>query len=99
MELLTDLHLELDMSFVLWCQGEDPSGRLSPETQIELNQELIAESRDLLQPSVLYDFFVLQQIEDKKVLIDDGAIFHGRLLADRFGLARHPGAVWRARPG
>jgi len=93
MELLTDLHLELDMSFVLWCQGEDPSGQLSPETQIEFNHELLAQSLDLLQPAILYDFFVVHEVRDQTVTIHQGHTFHGRLLADRFGLAKEVALV------
>jgi cobalamin-dependent methionine synthase I len=85
--LVRHLDLELDMTLVLWCQGEDPSGQLSKERQIHLNRELLAESRSLLNPSILYDFFPLHQIREQAVILDGGAIFHGHLLADRFGLA------------
>jgi hypothetical protein len=88
MELLTDLDLDLEMPFVLWCQGEDPSGQVSPEAQIDLNRELLSESRDLFTPSVLYDSFVLREMQSQKVVIGDGAVLRGRLLADRFGLAQ-----------
>jgi hypothetical protein len=93
MKLLTDLQLELDMSFVLWCQGEDPSGQLSPETQIEFNRDLLTQSRNLLQPSILYDFLVVHEVRDQTVTIHEGHMFHGRLLADRFGLAQEVALV------
>jgi cobalamin-dependent methionine synthase I len=87
-ELLTDLHLDLDMDSVLWCQGEDPSGQVSPERQIELNHELLLESRDLLDTSILYDLFPLRHVGEQEIIFDEGANFRGRLLADRFGLAQ-----------
>jgi hypothetical protein len=85
--LVRDLDLELDMTFVLWCQGEDPSGRLSDRQQVDLNRELLAVSRSLLKPSILYDLFPLREVQEQAVVLDGGAVFHGRLLADRFGLA------------
>jgi hypothetical protein len=84
--LLRHLDLELDMSSVLWCQGEDPSGQVSRERQIDLNRELLAESRSLLNASILYDLFPLCEIQEQAVVLDGGAVFKGRLLAERFGL-------------
>lgn len=88
MKVLRDLDLELDMSFVLWCQGEDPSGQLSPERQVDLNRELLRESRRLLEPSILYDLFALREVQEQAVILQGGATFHGHLLADRFVLAQ-----------
>jgi cobalamin-dependent methionine synthase I len=88
MKVLGELDLELDMSSVLWCQGEDPSGQISQEQQANLNRELLVESRRLLQPTIGYDLFPLREVRDQEVVIDEGATFHGHLLADRFGLAQ-----------
>jgi len=88
MKVLRDLDLELDMSSVLWCQGEDPSGQLSPEQQANLNRELLRESRRLLEPSILYDLFALREVQQQAVILKGGATFHGHLLADRFVLAQ-----------
>jgi cobalamin-dependent methionine synthase I len=85
--LVRDLDLQLDMAFVLWCQGEDPSGRVSEQQQIDLNRELVLESRPLLKPSILYDIFPLAEVRDQTVVLQGGASFRGHLLADRFGLA------------
>jgi hypothetical protein len=85
--LVTDLDLELDMALVLWCQGEDPSGRVSEQEQIDLNRELLLESRQLLKPSILYQTFPLAEVRDQTVVLNGGARFRGHLLADRFGLA------------
>lgn len=87
MRLVRDLDLELDMDFVLWCQGEDPSGQLSEQQQIDLNRELLLESRPLLNPSILCHIFPLAEVRDQTVVLQGGASFRGRLLADRFGLA------------
>ncbi len=87
MKLLTNLDLDLDMSSVVWCQGQDPSGQLSAETQIELNQVLLMESRELLEASILYDLFAVREVRDQEVIIGHGATFQGCLLADRFGTA------------
>jgi hypothetical protein len=85
--LVRDLDLQLDMAFVLWCQGEDPSGRVSEQQQIDLNRELLLESRQLLKPSILYHTLPLVEVRDQTVVLDGGASFRGHLLADRFGLA------------
>jgi hypothetical protein len=85
--LVRDLDLELDMAFVLWCQGEDPSGRLSEQQQIDLNRELLLESRQLLNPSIVYQVFPLVEVREQTVVLEGGASFRGHLLADRFGLA------------
>jgi hypothetical protein len=87
MELITDLKLELEMSFVLWCQGDDPSGRLSQAEQVELNRELLPQARQLIQPAVLYERFSIQEVREEHVVLDGNLTFHGHLLADRFGLA------------
>jgi len=87
MRVVRDLELQLEMSSVLWCQGEDPSGQLSAEQQISLNRDLILESRQLLKPSVLYDHFVLHEVREQSVVLGEGTVFRGHLLADRFGLA------------
>jgi hypothetical protein len=88
MKVLRDLDLELDMSSVLWCQGEDPAGQLSQEGQVDLNRELLRDSRRVLQPTIVYDLFALLEVRDQEVVIDKGATFHGHLLADRFVLAQ-----------
>jgi len=88
MKVLRDLDLELDMTFVLWCQGEDPKGQLSPEQQANLNRELLRESRHLLEPSIIYDLFALPGVQEQAVILKGGATFHGHLLADRFVLAQ-----------
>jgi hypothetical protein len=87
MKVLRDLDLELEMSSVLWCQGEDPSGQISQEQQANLNRELLPEARRLFEPSIIYDLFPLREVRDREVVIDEGATFHGHLLADRFALA------------
>ena len=87
MRLLRDLDLDLEMSSVLWCQGEDPSGRLTTEQQTSLNHDLIPESQQLLNPSVLYDRFALREVREQSIVLAEGAVFRGHLLADRFGLA------------
>jgi hypothetical protein len=88
MKVLRGLDLELDMRSVLWCQGEDPSGQISQEQQVNLNGELLPEARRLFEPSIIYDLFPLQEVRDREVVVDGGATLHGRLLADRFGLAQ-----------
>jgi cobalamin-dependent methionine synthase I len=88
MKVLRDLDLELDISSVLWCQGQDPSGQISQEQQANLNRELLPEARRLLEPSIIYDLFPLREVRDREVVIDEGATFHGHLLADRFPLAQ-----------
>ena len=93
MRVVPDLELQLEMSSVLWCQGEDPSGQLSAEQQTSLNHDLILESRQLLKPSVLYDNFVLHEVREQSVVLDTAAVFHGHLLADRFGLAEEVALV------
>jgi hypothetical protein len=75
------------MPFVLWCQGEDPSGQLSKDEQIEISRDLLSESRLMVDPSILYHLYPLREIREQAVLLDGGAVFHGSLLADRFGLA------------
>lgn len=88
MNRMIGLDLELDMSSVLWCQGTDPSGQLSPERQTSLNRELLREARQLLEPTVIYDLFPLREVVEAEVVIHEGQTFHGHLLADRFGLAK-----------
>jgi cobalamin-dependent methionine synthase I len=88
MKVLRDLDLELEMSSVLWCQGEDPSGQLSPEQQVDLNRRLLPEARGLLEPRIGYDLFPLREVRDQEVVIDTRATFRGHLLADRFVLAQ-----------
>jgi hypothetical protein len=83
-----DLDLQLEMSSVLWCQGEDPSGDLSAEEQTSLNRDLILESQQLLNPSVLHDRFALREVRERSVILEEDAVFSGRMLADRFGSAR-----------
>jgi len=87
MRVIRDMDLQLDMAFVLWCQGEDPSGKLSKAQQSSLNRELLLESRQLLKPSVVYHPFPLREVREQSVVLDSSAIFRGHLLADRFGLA------------
>ncbi len=87
MELRTDLDLKLDMDLVLWCQGDDPSGRIQRGEQVELNGELLAQARQLIQPAFVYDVFPLVEVQDDAVVLDGQARFHGHLLADRFVLA------------
>jgi len=85
--MLRYLDLELDMPFVLWCQGEDPTGRVTRERQVDINLELLPEARNLAEPSIVYHLFPLREVRDEAVVLDGGATFRGRLLADRFGLA------------
>jgi hypothetical protein len=85
--LIRNTDLQLSMSSVLWCQGEDPSGRISKEKQIEINRDLLTESRLLISPSILYHLFPLREVRQQAVVLDGGAVFRGHLLADRFGLA------------
>lgn len=87
MRVVRDVDLQLSISSVLWCQGEDPSGRTSKEKQIEINRDLLAESRSLFSPSILYELFPLREVREQAVVLDGGAVFRGHLLADRFGLA------------
>ncbi len=93
MELITNLELELEMSFILWCQGGDPSGRLSPREQTELNRQLLAQARELVKPAILYGLFPIREMQEQAMVLDGGATFRGRLLADRFGLAREVALV------
>jgi cobalamin-dependent methionine synthase I len=93
MELITNLELELEMSFILWCQGDDPSGHLLPREQTELNRQLLAQAHELLKPAILYGLFPIREIREQAVVLDGGATFRGRLLADRFGLAREVALV------
>jgi hypothetical protein len=86
MRVVRDMDLQLDMAFVLWCQGEDPSGQLSRTQQTSLNRELLLESRPLLTPSIAYHLFRLREVQEQAVVLDGGATFRGHLLADRFGL-------------
>jgi hypothetical protein len=87
MRVVRDVDLQLSMSTVLWCQGEDPSGRISKDEQIEMNRDLLAESRSLFGPSILYHLFPLREVREQAVVLDGGAVFRGHLLADRLGLA------------
>ncbi len=87
MELRTDLDLKLDMDLVLWCQGDDPSGRIQRDEQLELNGELLVQARQLIQPAIVYDVFPLVEVSEDTVVFDGQASFHGHLLADRFVLA------------
>ena len=87
MRLVRNLDLQLSMSTVLWCQGEDPSGRISKDEQIGINRDLLAESRSLLSPAILYHLFPLREVREQAVVLDGGAVLSGHLLADRFGLA------------
>jgi hypothetical protein len=89
MRVVRDMDLQLDMAFVLWCQGEDPSGRLSRAQQTSLNHELLREARQLLKPSAMYHLFRLREVREESVVLHVGATFRGHLLADRFGLAEH----------
>jgi hypothetical protein len=84
-EVITGVQLELEMSLVLWCQGDDPAGRVSREEQLALNRELIAQAQELLQPAIVYDLFSLREVMDGVVVLGGGYTFHGNLLADRFG--------------
>jgi len=84
--MVRDKDLQLEMEFVLWCQGEDPSGQLSRAQQTSLNRELLLESRQLLKPSVVYHLFRLREVREQSVVLDGSATFRGHLLADRFGL-------------
>lgn len=88
MEPITDLELELEMSFVLWCQGDDPTGHLSHAEQTKLNRELLPLARQLVQPAILYDLFPLREVRGGHVVLDGNLTFQGHLLADRFGLAK-----------
>ena len=93
MKVLRHLDLELDMSSLLWCQGTEPSGQVSQEQQVDLNRELLRESQRRLEPSIIYDLFALREVRDQEVIIDEGATFHGHLLADRFVLAQEVALV------
>jgi hypothetical protein len=93
MELITDLELELEMSFVLWCQGDDPTGHLSQTEQAELNRELMPLARQLIQPAILYDLFHIRKVREEAVVLEGDLTFHGHLLADRFGLAEEVALV------
>jgi hypothetical protein len=86
MRVVRDMDLQLDTAFVLWCQGEDPSGQVSRAQQNSLNRELLFESRRLLKPSIVYHVFRLRKVQEQSVVLDGGATFRGHLLADRFGL-------------
>ncbi|NIN69055.1 MAG: hypothetical protein GTO63_31085 [Anaerolineae bacterium] len=85
MEVITDAHLELEMSLVLWCQGDDPSGGVSREEQLALNRELTAQAQELVQPAIVYDLFSLREVMDGVIVLEGGYAFHGNLLAERFG--------------
>lgn len=85
MEVITDAHLQLDMSLVLWCQGDDPAGNLSREEQVALNRQLITQAQELIEPAILYETFTLREVTQEAVVLDGGYTFHGNLLADRFG--------------
>jgi cobalamin-dependent methionine synthase I len=87
MRVVRDMDLQLDMASVLWCQGEDPSGKLSKAQQTSLNRQLLLEARELLEPSVVYDLFPVRDVQEESVVLDSSAAFRGHLLADRFGLA------------
>ena len=93
MKVLRDLDLELDMSAVLWCQGEDPSGHLSAEQQADLNRDLLPEARRLLGAAVVYDFFPLREVRDGEIVVGESATLRGHLLADRFALAQEVALV------
>jgi len=84
-EVITDAHLELEMSLVLWCQGEDPAGNLSREEQVDLNRQLITQAQEIIEPAILYETFTLREVTQEAVVLDGGYTFHGHLLADRFG--------------
>ncbi len=86
MRVVRDMDLQLDMAFVLWCQGEDPSGQVSRAQQTSLNRELLSESRRLLEPAMVYHLFSLREVQEQSVVLEGGATFVGHLLADRFGL-------------
>lgn len=85
---MADLGPQLKMSFVLWCQGDDPSGQLSRAEQITLNRELIPEARLLIEPAIIYDVFLMGEVREEAVVLDDGSVLHGRLLVDRFFAAQ-----------
>jgi hypothetical protein len=87
MKVVRGLDLQLEMSYVLWCQGEDPSGGLSTEEQTSFNRELMLEAHQLLNPAILHARFALLEVREQSVVLDGGAVFSGRMLADRFGLA------------
>jgi hypothetical protein len=87
-ELIRNASLELEMTLVLWCQGEDPAGNLSREEQLELNRELLVEARELIEPAILYDLSPLRKVEEQAVVLEGGVAFHGHLLADRFVVAK-----------
>jgi hypothetical protein len=93
MELITDLDLELEMSFVLWCQGDDPTGHLSQTEQRDLNRELMPLARQLIQPAILYSLFHIREVREESVVLDGDLTFHGHLLADRFGLGQEVALV------
>jgi cobalamin-dependent methionine synthase I len=93
MELIANLKLELEMSSVLWCQGDDPSGQLSQAEQVELNRELLPQAGQLVQPAILYGLFPIREVGEQAVVLDGNLTFHGHLLADRFGLAKEVALV------
>ncbi len=88
MEFMAGLRPQLELSFVLWCQGDDPSGQLSRAEHMTPNRELMPEARPLSEPAIVYDVFLMSEVREEAVALDDGSALHGRLLAGRFFAAQ-----------
>jgi hypothetical protein len=88
MPVLRDWELALDADKVLWGQGADPARvRARRPKLVAIAEAAIEEGRPYLSPAVLYRKIAVAGLRHERLLLADGGILQGPLIANHLAAA------------